>query len=49
MGNEFKNVGFDIKQDDIDESGKFTGYGSTFGGAPDSYGDVIVKGALKDT
>ena len=28
-----------------DETGKFEGYGSTFGGEPDSYGDVIVKGA----
>lgn len=28
-----------------DETGEFEGYGSTFGGEPDSHGDVIVKGA----
>lgn len=32
-----------------DETGEFEGYGSTFGGEPDSYGDVIVKGAFTDT
>lgn len=30
-----------------DETGEFEGYGSTFGGEPDSYGDVIVSGAFK--
>lgn len=29
-----------------DETGEFEGYGSTFGGEPDSYGDVIAKGAF---
>ncbi len=28
-----------------DDTGDFEGYGSTFGGEPDSYGDVIVAGA----
>lgn len=27
------------------ENGEFEGYGSTFGGEPDSYGDVIAQGA----
>ena len=39
---------FDIKAMD-DDTGEFEGYGSTFGGEPDSYGDVIVKGAYAET
>jgi len=39
---------FKIKAMD-DETGEFEGYGSTFGGEPDSYGDVIVKGAYTET
>lgn len=31
------------------ETGEFEGYGSTFGGEPDSYGDVIAAGAYKDS
>ena len=30
----------------IQENGTFTGYGSTFGGKPDSYGDIIAPGAF---
>jgi hypothetical protein len=33
----------------LEESGEFEGYGSTFGGEPDSYGDVIVKGAYAES
>jgi HK97 family phage prohead protease len=29
--------------------GEFTGYASTFGGPPDSYGDVIVPGAFAES
>ncbi len=29
----------------LKESGEFEGYGSTFGGEPDAYGDVIAAGA----
>ena len=32
-----------------DKTGEFEGYGSTFGGEPDSYGDVIVAGAYAET
>lgn len=35
---------FEVKQ--LAEDGTFSGYGSTFGGEPDSYGDVIAKGAF---
>ncbi len=33
----------------LKESGEFEGYGSTFGGEPDSYGDVIAEGAYSDS
>lgn len=47
---EHKNIPFEVKQEDIkEESGVFSGYGSTFGGKPDSYGDVIAAGAFADT
>jgi uncharacterized protein len=33
----------------LKESGEFEGYGSTFGGEPDAYGDVIAPGAYADS
>lgn len=33
----------------LKESGEFEGYGSTFGGEPDAYGDVIAEGAYTDS
>lgn len=33
----------------LKESGEFEGYGSTFGGEPDAYGDVIAPGAYTDS
>ena len=33
----------------LKDSGEFEGYGSTFGGEPDSYGDIIAPGAYKDS
>lgn len=33
----------------LSDEGTITGYGSTFGGAPDSYGDIIVRGAFQET
>lgn len=47
MENRYLNVPLDIK--DIGEDGTFKGYGSTFGGKPDSYGDVINEGAFTKT
>jgi len=42
---ERKTVKFEVK--DIDEEeGTITGYGSTFDDVPDSYGDVVDKGAF---
>jgi HK97 family phage prohead protease len=44
-----KTLPFEIKAEDINEDGTFEGYASTFGGTPDSYGDVIVEGAFAKT
>ncbi|KQT08519.1 peptidase U35 [Methylobacterium sp. Leaf399] len=33
----------------LKDGGEFEGYGSTFGGEPDAYGDVIAPGAYADT
>lgn len=33
----------------LKENGEFEGYGSTFGGEPDSYGDVIAPGAFAES
>lgn len=33
----------------LKDTGEFEGYGSTFGGEPDSYGDVIAAGAYADS
>ena len=45
--NEHFNIEF--KLDSLNEDGEFVGYGSTFGGDPDSYGDVIERGAFTET
>lgn len=37
---------FSMSVKDVGEDGVFEGYASTFGGAPDSYGDVIMPGAF---
>lgn len=39
----------EIKAESLTDSGEFEGYGSTFGGEPDSYGDIIAVGAFKDS
>lgn len=33
----------------LKETGEFEGYGSTFGGEPDAYGDIIAVGAYADS
>lgn len=44
-----KDISFIIERKDIDETGVFTGLASTFGGKPDSYGDIVQKGAFLNT
>lgn len=46
----YLDISFEIDTKEVDEeSGTFKGYGSTFGGKPDSYGDIIVEGAFSET
>jgi hypothetical protein len=51
MSLEYKRVPFEVKEV-VDLSGggwEIAGYASTFGGEPDAYGDVIVKGAFLES
>ena len=48
---EYKTIPFEVKEV-VDLAGggwEIAGYASTFGGEPDAYGDVIVKGAFSDS
>lgn len=45
---EYKTVQFEVKEID-EEEGTFTGYAATFSKTPDSYGDIIDKGAFAKT
>lgn len=47
--NSYLELPFFIKSEDVEEQGKFKGYGSTFGGDPDSHGDIVVEGAYKSS
>lgn len=49
MEMEHKDFGLEIEKNAITEQGTFKGFASTFGGKPDSYGDVIVRGAFLNT
>lgn len=40
---------FMVKSDDIAENGEVTGYASTWTKTPDSYGDIVIKGAFTET
>lgn len=40
---------FEFKLAGADASGTFTGYASTFGGTPDSYGDIIAPSAFTES
>lgn len=42
-----KDFGLSVKA--VSEEGIVEGYGSTFGGAPDSYGDVVMPGAFAES
>jgi HK97 family phage prohead protease len=45
-GGRMKTKDFRLQVKDVAEDGVFEGYASTFGGAPDSYGDIITPGAF---
>jgi HK97 family phage prohead protease len=40
---------FNLEVKLADDAGSIEGYGSTFGGEPDSYGDIVLRGAFKDS
>lgn len=42
-----KEFGLEVKE--VATDGTIEGYGSVFGGAPDSYGDIVHKGAFADS
>lgn len=44
-----RSPGLRLKFDVAQSNGEFSGYASTFGGLPDSYGDVIAPGAYSAT
>jgi HK97 family phage prohead protease len=48
---EYKSIPFEVKEvvSVADGGWEISGYASTFGGEPDSYGDVIVAGAFADS
>lgn len=51
MGLEYKRLPFDLRElKAVDDGGwEISGYASTFGGSPDSYGDVVAHGAFTDS
>lgn len=49
MEKSYLDGAFEIKEEDVEESGIFKGYGSTFGGKGDSYNHVVVPGAFAET
>jgi HK97 family phage prohead protease len=48
-GKDFLDFPMEVKADDVTEDGTFSGFASTFGGPPDSGGDIIENGAFKKT
>ena len=50
MGHDaMKTQDFHLQIKSADDSGEFEGYASTFGGAPDAYGDVVQAGAFAES
>lgn len=47
MNREYLRVGFEIKS--VEENGIIEGFGSVFDENPDSYGDIVVKGAFEES
>lgn len=45
----FKHKDFQLEIKSLSEEGELEGYGSTFGGKPDSYGDIVMPGAFAKT
>ena len=46
---EYRNMTFEVRQDGAEPSFLVEGYASTWTKTPDSYGDIVIKGAFTDT
>lgn len=46
---EFKNLAFEMETSSVKSDGTFKGMASTFGGQPDSWGDIVEPGAFLKT
>lgn len=46
---ERMDIAFEVKKESVTAEGDFEGYGSMFGGAPDSGGDIIAPGCFAKT
>lgn len=44
-----KTKDFALQVKELSNDGSFEGYASTFGGSPDSYGDIVAPGAFAET
>lgn len=44
-----RDFSLSVKASDVADDGTFEGYGSVFGGDPDSYGEVVAKGAFLES
>jgi HK97 family phage prohead protease len=44
-----RDFDLDIKMTSLSDDGVFEGYGSVFGGDPDSYGEIVAKGAFLES
>lgn len=49
MDRKYLNISLEVKTEDIKSDGTFKGYGSLFDKSPDSYGDVVARGAFTET
>ena len=46
---KYIDVPFEIKFEDVKEDGSFSGHASLFDQVPDSYNDLVQRGAFKET
>ena len=49
MPREYLEIPFEVKADDINEDGTFSGWGSLFDQNPDAHRDVVQRGAFQET
>ena len=49
MPKEYLEIPFEVKADDINEDGTFSGWGSLFDQNPDAHRDVVQRGSFQET